>query len=1569
MSSQPAIYSLSKSSAGPWFGGSTGFASQGMSSTYSGSVQSQDTASQFASGSPSYYPSVSLSSPQGSSSQSATAQSSRKQFASSYGTQLVSSKPFTLQGSATYGGSFQPQGTASQFVSGSPSSNPSVSLSLPQGSSSQSATAQSSRKQFASSYGTQLVSSKPLTLQGSTTYGGSLQPQGTKSQFVSGSPSSYPSASLSLPQGSSSQSATAQSSQKQFTSTFTGNSGTQEGPSAPFKWQGSTTYGGSLQPQGTTSQFASGSPSSYPSVSLSSPQGSSSQSATAQSSRKQFASNYGTQLVSSKPFTLQGSATYGGSFQPQGTASQFVSGSPSSNPSVSLSLPQGSSSQSATAQSSRKQFASSYGNQLVSSKPLTLQGSTTYGGSLQPQGTTSQFVSGSPSSYPSVSLSSPQGSSSQSAIAQSSRKQFASSYGTQLVSSKPLTLQGSTTYGGSLQPQGTKSQFVSGSPSSYPSVSLSLPQGSSSQSATAQSSRKQFASSYGTQLVSSKPFTLQGSATYGGSLQPQGTASQFVSGSPSSYLSASLSLPQGSSSQSATAQSSQKQFTSTFTGNSGTQEGPSAPFKWQGSTTYGGSLQPQGTTSQFVSGSPSSYPSVSLSSPQGSSSQSATAQSSRKQFASSYGNQLVSSKPLTLQGSTTFAGSLQPQGTTSQFVSGSPSSYPSVSLSSPQGSSSQSATAQSSRKQFASSYGTQLVSSKPFTLQGSATYGGSLQPQGTASQFVSGSPSSYLSASLSLPQGSSSQSATAQSSQKQFTSTFTGNSGTQEGPSAPFKWQGSTTYGGSLQPQGTTSQFVSGSPSSYPSVSLSSPQGSSSQSATAQSSRKQFASSYGNQLVSSKPLTLQGSTTFAGSLQPQGTTSQFVSGSPSSYPSVSLSLPQGSSSQSAIAQSSRKQFASSYGTQLVSSKPLTLKGSTTYGGSLQPQGTTSQFVSGSPSSYPSVSLSSPQGSSSQSATAQSSRKQFASSYGTQLVSSKPFTLQGSATYGGSLQPQGSSSQSATAQSSQKQFTSTFTGNSGTQEGPSAPFKWQGSTTYGGSLQPQGTTSQFVSGSPSSYPSVSLSSPQGSSSQSATAQSSRKQFASSYGNQLVSSKPLTLQGSTTFGGSLQPQGTTSQFVSGSPSSYPSVSLSLPQGSSSQSAIAQSSRKQFASSYGTQLVSSKPLTLKGSTTYGGSLQPQGTTSQFVSGSPSSYPSVSLSLPQGSSSQSATAQSSQKQFTSNYGSQLVSSKPFTLQGATTYGGSLQPQGTTSQFDSRSRSSYPIVALSSPQGSASHSAAVQSSQKRFTSTFMGNSGTQEGPSAPFKWQGSTTYSGSLQPQVTSSQFASGSPSSYPSVSLFSPQGFSSQSATAQSSQKQFASNYGSQLVSSKPFTLQGATTYGGSLQRQGTTSQFASGSPSSYPIVTLSSPQGSTSHSAAVQSSQKRFTSTFMGNSGTQEGPSGPFKRQGSTTYGGSLQLQGTTSQFASGSPSYPSVSLFSPQGASSQSAAVQSSRKQFASSYATQSGSSKPFTVHTSRAYSKLGSSSLAVSSQSTSDKQSNGLYSSDSLQTQGLSGVIK
>ncbi|XP_067292149.1 streptococcal hemagglutinin-like isoform X7 [Pseudorasbora parva] len=1332
--------------------------SQKLSPSYGtqlgGSLQLQGTTRQFATGSPSY-PSVSIASPQGAARLSATVQSSRKQFTSSYGTQS--------------GGSLHHQGTKSQFTTGSSSSYPSVSISSQQGSTSQSATVQSSRKQFTSSYGTQS--------------GGALQPQGTTSQFATGSPS-YPSVSLSSPQGATSQSATVQSSQKQFTSRY------------------GTHSGGSLQPQGTTSQFATGSP-SYPSVSLSSQQGTASQSATVQSSQK-LSPSYSTQL--------------GGSLQPQGTTRQFATGSPSSYPSVSLSSPQGAARLSATVQSSRKQFTSSYGTQSggslqpqdttrqfatgspsypsvslssqqgTASQSATVQSSqklspsygTQLGGSLQPQGTTRQFATGSPLSYPSVSLSSPQGATSQSATVQSSRKQFTSSYGTPSGSSKILTMQGSTAYGGSLQPQGTRRQFATGSPSSYPSVSIASPQGTASQSATVQSSQK-LSPSYSTQL--------------GGSLQPQGTTRQFTTGSPS-YPSVSLSSPQGAARLSATVQSSRKQFTSSY----GTQSG--------------GSLQPQGTTSQFATGSPS-YPSVSISSQQGASSQSATVQSSQK-LSPSYGTQL--------------GGSLQLQGTTRQFATGSPS-YPSVSIASPQGAARLSATVQSSRKQFTSSYGTQS--------------GGSLQPQGTTRQFATGSPS-YPSVSLSSSQGAARLSATVQSSRKQFTSSY----GTQSG--------------GSLQPQGTKSQFTTGSSSSYPSVSISSQQGTTSQSATVQSSRKQFTSSYGTQS--------------GGSLQPQGTTSQFATGSPS-YPSVSLSSQQGTASQSATVQSSQK-LSPSYSTQL--------------GGSLQPQGTRRQFATGSPSSYPSVSIASPQGAARLSATVQSSRKQFTSSYGTQS--------------GGSLQPQGTTSQfatgspsypsvsisspqgaarlSATVQSSRKQFTSSY----GTQSG--------------GSLQPQGTTRQFATGSPS-YPSVSLSSQQGTASQSATVQSSQK-LSPSYGTQL--------------GGSLQPQGTTRQFATGSPS-YPSVSLSSPQGATSQSATVQSSRKQFTSSYGTPSGSSKILTMQGSTAYGGSLQPQGTRRQFATGSPSSYPSVSIASPQGTASQSATVQSSQK-LSPSYSTQL--------------GGSLQPQGTTRQFATGSPSSYPSVSLSSPQGATSQSATVQSSRKQFTSSF----GTQSG--------------GSLQPQGTTRQFATGSPSSYPSVSLSSPQGATSQSATVQNSQKQFTSRYG--------------THSGGSLQPQGTTSQFATGSPS-YPSVSLSSQQGTASQSATVQSSQKLSPSY-------------------STQLGGSLQPQGTRRQFATGSPSsYPSVSIASPQGAARLSATVQSSQKQFTSSYGTQSGGSiqpqgtrSPFALGSRSSYLSLslsspqGFASQAFQSDAVSQHQksqrwppSEGIQTSGAAVSQGASSV--
>ncbi|XP_051764337.1 serine-rich adhesin for platelets-like isoform X3 [Ctenopharyngodon idella] len=634
---------------------------------------------------------------------------------------------------------------------------------------------------------------------------------------------------------------------------------------------------------------------------------------------------------------------------------------------------------------------------------------------------------------------------------------------------------------------------------------------------------------------------------------------------------------------------------------------------------------------------------------------------------------------------------------------------------------------------------------------------------------------------------------------------------------------------------------------------------------------------------------------------------------------------------------------SSPGTPLTSSRfPVQGGSSSTSSLYLKPQGTLGLYAPASSTKYVSVPM--PQ---------RAVYSQATSGSGALFGTSIGLASQGmSSTYSGSVQPQGTTSQfapgSPSFSSSQKQFTSSY----GTQSRPSLPLTLQGSATYGGSLQAQGTTGQFAPGSPSSG--VSLSSAQGAASQPATVPSSRKQFTSSSGTQSGSSLPLTLQGSTTYGGSLQPQGTASQFAPGSPSSYPSVSLSSPQGAASQSATVLSSRKQFTSSYGTQTGSSLPLTLQGGAAYGGSLQPQGTASQFAPGSPSSYPSVSLSSPQGAASQSATVLSSRKQFTSSSGTQSGSSLPLTLQGSTTYGGSLQPQGTASQFAPGSPSSYPSVSLSSPQGAASQSATVLSSRKQFTSS----SGTQSGSSLPLALQGSPTYGGSLQPQGTASQLAPGSPSSYPSVFLSSPQGAASQSATVLSSQKPFTSSYGTQTGSSLPLTLQGGAAYGGSLQPQGTASQFAPGSPS--PSVSLSSPQGVASQpSQAFQSysvSQSQKSQRWQPSQGIQT--SGAAVSQGIDLSQSSPMQSRFSSLSSAGGPSSKDSGLFvSAQGGGT--------------SYGGFSlNSQSPLKYNPgSHAYAKFGSSPLAVSSQSTSDQHSNGLYSSGSLQTQGLLGVVE
>ncbi len=141
-------------------------------------------------------------------------------------------------------------------------------------------------------------------------------------------------------------------------------------------------------------------------------------------------------------------------------------------------------------------------------------------------------------------------------------------------------------------------------------------------STTVQASRKQFTSTFtggsGTQSGSSTLLPLQGSTAYGGSPQRQDAASQLVRGWSAPYASVSLSSPQAVAGPS-TVQGSRKQFTSTFTGGSGTQSGSSTLLPLQGSTAYGGS--PQDVASPLHPGS-SPYASVSLSSPHGAASKS-----------------------------------------------------------------------------------------------------------------------------------------------------------------------------------------------------------------------------------------------------------------------------------------------------------------------------------------------------------------------------------------------------------------------------------------------------------------------------------------------------------------------------------------------------------------------------------------------------------------------------------------------------------------------------------------------------------------------------------------------------------------------------------------------------------------------------------------------------------------------------------------------------------------------------------------------------------------------------------
>ncbi len=397
-------------------------------------------------------------------------------------------------------------------------------------------------------------------------------------------------------------------------------------------------------------------------------------------------------------------------------------------------------------------------------------------------------------------------------------------------SAEASILSESSGQGASSPGEGSYSGLFEGAPSPYTPGSLmsnkldALPLGVSSQTTSSGSSYRGV-SQVGSlsQVGASGQFASRRGNYYSGLLpQSQATSSQYALG-----YSKPISSPQSTSSQSASVLRPRKQYASASQGSSGAQFGASTGFASQGmSSSYSGSAQSQGTTSQFAPGSPSPYDGLYCKcalSPQGVDRESTTVQSTSKQFTSRYGTQSGSSTPFTLQGSITYDRSPGPQGTASQLGPVS-HSYPSVSSPS-QGVSSQSTSVQFSRKQLASRYGTQAGSSPPFTPQGSTTYGGSPPPQDVASPFAPGPQSSYASLSLSAPQAGPS--TTVQGSRKQFTSTFTGGSGTQSGSSTLLPLQGSTAYGGS--PQDVASPLHPGS-SPYASVSLSSPQGAASKS-------------------------------------------------------------------------------------------------------------------------------------------------------------------------------------------------------------------------------------------------------------------------------------------------------------------------------------------------------------------------------------------------------------------------------------------------------------------------------------------------------------------------------------------------------------------------------------------------------------------------------------------------------------------------------------------------------------------------------------------------------------------
>ncbi|XP_016091473.1 hornerin-like isoform X1 [Sinocyclocheilus grahami] len=483
-----------------------------------------------------------------------------------------------------------------------------------------------------------------------------------------------------------------------------------------------------------------------------------------------------------------------------------------------------------------------------------------------------------------------------------------------------------------------------------------------------------------------------------------------------------------------------------------------------------------------------------------------------------------------------------------------------------------------------------------------------------------------------------------------------------------------------------------------------------------------------------------------------------------------------------------------------------------------------------------------------------------------------------------------SSSTGSSSSSRRFFTSTYQGSSGSQlaGGSSQLVSASGLFTQSPSTESQdtpGSSYAKLAASPLDF------------SQSTTDQSSYSQYTpsseSSFGTQLAASRPVPGQGSR-YGSSVEPQDTTSQHA-------PTFSLGakLPVSSQYYQATWSDSPSREPSASRTQAFQAVS---------------QGSgTSQSSSWSPSRF--SSLSSAGGSiSSTDGSSVRSQHASSQNALASLDSKVPLYSQAAPS--SSSLSLSSPSQWQPSSRWLQRLQA--SGTVASEHSSPSQGSK---APSRLSTSAISPGQFAS-KQKGSSRFSGlSMQSQSTSSQYSPGS-SAYAKLAA-SPQGVS-QLTSGQSSYSQYTSSSqsraGTHLAgSSHHAPVQSSTfTDGSFLQLQGTSSQYApvslgskvpvygQAAPSAYSALSQttrwepptsrwsqgfqtsgavasqidSHPQGS--KAPIGQSTYSKYTSSSQSRSGTQLAGSSPYvpvQSVSTSTDGSSLQLHGTSSQYAPG------------------------------------------------------------------------------------------